>query len=124
MKLDQYRVAGPLVSHHGGQQRPRAKRRFLRRPWVLQILNYKTGTGQFSETVQLSNGTRVTHSFAWATGMGCLLYESSYRRQFNEPVPTWLVIEHPYIRACLLKLAVEKDRRLPVSKPHSRRMAS
>lgn len=124
MKLDDHCVAGRLVSRHGRRQRPRAKRRFLRSPWVWQILNYKTGTGQFSETVLHSNGTRVMHSFAWATGMGCLLYESSYRRQFNEPVPSWLVVEHPYIRACLLKLAVEKDRRLPASKPHSRRRAS
>jgi len=38
MKLDHHCVAGRLVSRHGRRQRPRAKRRFLRSLWVLQIL--------------------------------------------------------------------------------------
>ena len=80
---------------------------------IAEILSEATGTGSFSQVVTRADGRVVTHRFALATGMGSLHYEAQYEQHFQEELPDWVSLEHPYHQILLCQAAVKADLCLP-----------
>lgn len=80
---------------------------------IAEILSEATGTGSFSQVVTHADGRVVTHRFALATGMGSLHYAAQYEQHFQEELPDWVSLEHPYHQILLCQAAVKADLCLP-----------
>ncbi|MFT3898051.1 MAG: hypothetical protein QM719_10230 [Thermomonas sp.] len=83
------------------------------------VLERKTQTGFCQQTV-MAYGIHVRHTFAWTVGMGCYQRMGHYARRFG-PLPEWVTLEHPSHRMQLCRLAMERNRPLPVHLPLGRR---
>lgn len=80
---------------------------------IAEILSEATGTGSFSQVVTRADGRVVTHRFVLATGMGSLHYAAQYEQHFQEELPDWVSLEHPYHQTLLCQAAVKADLGLP-----------
>ena len=82
------------------------------------VLGRKTQTG-FCQQAVIAYGVRVRHTFAWAVGMGLCQRMADYARRFG-PLPGWVMLEHPYHRIQLCRLAMERSCPLPEYPPLTR----
>jgi len=83
---------------------------------IRDILGRDPGGGVFRDVVTRQDGSTVTYTCCWATGIHCSLAEQSYRKRFGD-LPEWVRISATSHRGSLCRLAVELGRRLPDELP-------
>ena len=103
----------PTLAQPGTEQPLQAAHPALPDKQIAEILSEATGSGSFSQVVTRADGRVVTHRFTLATGMGSLHYAAQYEKHFQEELPDWVSLEHPYHQILLCQAAVKADLGLP-----------
>lgn len=78
---------------------------------IRRILVQHEGTGFFSENVSI-DGRTIIHRFSLAVGWSWSFSRRDYISRFG-PLPDWVLVEHPYKRSCLCRLALREEIALP-----------
>lgn len=103
----------PTLAQPGTEQPRQAAHPALPDNQIAEILSEATGSGSFSEVVTRADGRVVTYRFALATGMGSRHYAAQYEKHFQEELPDWVSLEHPYHQILLCQVAVDNNLPLP-----------